>query len=308
MPPKILVIRGGAIGDFILTLPALRLLREGFPDCHIEIMAYRRVLPLVNQRFYADSVRCIEYGPMAACFNPKAEMAADMAEYFLSFGQIVSFLYDPDALFRRSLEKIGVKNLLGISPRVGEHEHASIQLAKPLNSLALFLEEPAARFHHTAEDAESAAPFLEGLTPNFLSIHPGSGSSKKNWPVDRWEEVIASYLDIDSKRSVVVVGGEADEEPLSYLKSSFGSRIRILESLPLNTLGAVLAQSGMFLGHDSGISHLAAATRAPCLLLFGPTDPGVWAPHGDHVRVLRAPHGNLENLEVNDLVPHVCNW
>ncbi len=299
---RLLVIRGGAIGDFVLTLPALKLLREGFPDCHIEIMAYRRVLPLVNQRFYANSVRCIEYGPMAACFNPKAEMAAEMADYFLSFGQIISFLYDPDTLFRRSLEKIGVKNFLSISPKVQDHEHASSQLAKPLSSLALFLEDPVATFHHHAEDLAVAEPLLHGLGPRFLTIHTGSGSPKKNWPVERWGEVISHLLIHASQQAVVVVGGEADSESLARMKSAFGTRIRILENLPLNVLGAVLSKTTFFLGHDSGISHLAAASGAPCLLLYGPTDPRVWAPCGKEVKILQAPNGNLENIQADDVL------
>ena len=77
-PGKILVIRGGAIGDFILTLPAIGLLRENFPDCHLEILGYRHICSLAEKRHYANATRSIEYGPMAGFFNPKAARDAEL--------------------------------------------------------------------------------------------------------------------------------------------------------------------------------------------------------------------------------------
>jgi heptosyltransferase-2 len=273
----------------------MALIREGFPDVHLEVMSYRRVLPLVDGRFYADSVRCIEYGPMAACFNPKAKMADDMAEYFLSFGQIISYLYDPDLLFQSSLKRIGVKNLLPISPKPGDHEHAARQFAAPLSSLALFLEDPSARVFLSPLDRQVAAGHTQGLTRSPIAIHPGSGSPRKNWPPQKWAEVIEHLL---ASGPVFLVGGEADVEPLTHLRFHFGKRLSIFESLPLNELGAILSTCRMFLGHDSGISHLAAAVGVPCKLLFGPTDPDVWAPAGSHVEVFRAVGEDLSQVDV----------
>ena len=65
---RILVIRGGAIGDFILTLPAIKLLRDRFPRAHIEILGYKHIIALAENRFYADAIRSIESGSLAAFF------------------------------------------------------------------------------------------------------------------------------------------------------------------------------------------------------------------------------------------------
>ena len=64
-------------------------------------------------------------------------------------------------------------------------------------------------------------------------------------------------------------------------------------------LAAVLEQCDFFIGHDSGISHIAAAVGIPCCLLFGPTDPKTWAPANGDARVLEAPQKNLASLSVN---------
>jgi len=68
--------------------------------------------------------------------------------------------------------------------------------------------------------------------------------------------------------------------------------------LPLPHVAAVVERS-VFIGHDSGISHLAAAAGANCILLFGPTNPDVWAPKNNNVRVLKAPNGKLDDLRID---------
>ena len=70
--PRILVIRGGAIGDFILTLPAIKLLREAFPNAHLEILGYEHIISIADGRFYANGTRSIEYGAMAGFFVRRA--------------------------------------------------------------------------------------------------------------------------------------------------------------------------------------------------------------------------------------------
>jgi heptosyltransferase III len=71
---------------------------------------------------------------------------------------------------------------------------------------------------------------------------------------------------------------------------------------PLRVLGAALSRSGLFLGNDSGVAHLAAASGAPTLTVFGPTDPALWAPVGRSVATVRAPGGALSALAVDAVV------
>src|SRR5437764_11729619 len=108
---RILVIRGGAIGDFILTLPALKALRDSMPDAHIEILGYKHIAALAENRFYAQAVRSIEYGPLASFFTKNSELPAELAAYFASFDLIISYLYDPDGVFESNLRRCGVENL-----------------------------------------------------------------------------------------------------------------------------------------------------------------------------------------------------
>ena len=139
---KILVIRGGAIGDFILTVPAIRLLTEGLPDAELEVMGYKSIISLAEASGYAKRTRSIEYGALASFFAKGADLNEELCAYFAEFSVVVSYLYDPDGILRENLERAGVQTLIECSHRVAnDGPPAAEQLAKPLESLALFLED-----------------------------------------------------------------------------------------------------------------------------------------------------------------------
>jgi heptosyltransferase-3 len=297
MPGRILVIRGGALGDFILTLPAIRLLRDNFPDCALHILGYRHIA-ILAEGYYADFIRSIDYGPVAGFFNPKASLDQELCDYFAGFQQIVSYIYDPDRLFEAGLRRAGVRNLTSASPMIAAGRHAAFQLAAPLESLGLELQDPAAQIFPSRKDLAAAQDLLAKFQRPLMAIHPGSGGEKKNWPLEGWLAVQEKILNDARIGHLLVVGGESDAGQLAQMKLIVrAERQSFLENLPLPLLGAVLSQCAFFVGHDSGVSHLAAATGASCLLLFGRTDPQVWAPANRGVFVLGAPGGQLSDLE-----------
>ena len=299
MKPRILVIRGGAIGDFILTLPAIALLRENFPGAEIEILGYEHIVALAHGRYYATAIRSIEYSAMAGFFVPGSVLAPDLAEYFAGFQQVISYLFDPDGFFEANLRRAGVKNLLPAYVKIDDSQHAAQQLAQPLERLALFLDDPAARIHPTEADRALARDFLGDSAAPVIALHPGSGSPRKNWPLENWSALGRWLGSLPQRPRLLVVGGEADTAQFATLPAAWtGLDLLVALDLPLPHLAAVLERCRLFVGHDSGISHLAAAVGTPCVLLFGPTDPAVWAPANPDVRVLPAPGGNLAQLSL----------
>jgi heptosyltransferase-3 len=308
MGGRILVIRGGAIGDFVLTLPALGLLREHLPDAEIEILGYAHIAALAEGRHYAVRIRSIEYSALAGFFARNGTLEAELCAYFSGFSQVISYLYDPDGIFEANLRRSGVKHYLKAyaKPTV---RHAAAEWAAPLEQLALFLEESAARLYPSEGDLAEARRFLGGLPEGEkrLAVHPGSGSGSKNWAVEGWSRIGERFWGEDPSGEIVLVGGEADEEALGVLgKRWAGRRVRMAKGLSLPLLAAVLAECGFFAGHDSGVSHIAAAVGARCVLLFGPTDPRVWAPTNKGVKVLGAPFGDLARLDEATVWEGVC--
>jgi heptosyltransferase III len=309
---RILVIRGGAIGDFILTLPALKALREAYLNAHIEILGYKHIAALAENRFYAQAVRSIEYGPLSSFFARNSELSAELTGYFASFDLIISYLYDPDRIFERSLGRCGVKTLLCAPARIVEKNgHAAKQLARPVEELGIRVADLTERIFLSVDDRLFAQEFLRNSSRPVVAIHPGSGSKEKNWPLENWIELVSSKGGLSNAKgglghmakqpSLVVVSGEADEAQVAQLEHAWKDRdVRFAKGLPLPHLAAVLEHT-IFVGHDSGISHLAAAAGANCILLFGPTDPNVWAPRNENVQALRAQSGNLSDLEIESV-------
>jgi len=297
---RILVVRGGAIGDFVLTLPAIKLLRDAFPQAHIEILGYQHIIALAERRFYADAIRSIESGLLAPFFARDAALPEELIEYFGSFDLILSYLFDPDGIFHDNLKRCGITTFIAGLPKLNGDEHAALQLARPLEQIGLHLNNPAARIYPTEADREFARNFLGNSGKPLIGLHPGSGSQTKNWPIEKWEE-LGEHL-FASARAVLVITGEADGERLGVLETAWKDKpVRFAKNFALPHLAA-LCETSVFIGHDSGISHIAAAVGARSILLFGPTDPAVWAPANENVVVLRAPDGNLNSVAVEDVI------
>ena len=295
----ILVVRGGAIGDFVLTLPAIKLLRDRFPDARLEILGSKSTAVLAEKRFYADAIRSVDDPALARFFAAGAELPADLSNYFASFDLVVSYVHDPDKIFETNLKKCGAAKFLAGPSKLDNSEHAARQLARPLQALGLSLNDPVARIFPSEADRAAVRRFREEGSPPFVALHPGSGSETKNWPLENWIELGGVLL--EKGFPLLIIAGEADTERAAKLKSEWSGRpVQFPENLALPQLAALL-EGTTFIGHDSGISHIAAAVCARCFLLFGRTDPAIWAPAGSNVTVLRGPEGRLELLGVDDV-------
>jgi heptosyltransferase-3 len=274
---KVLVLRGGALGDFIVTLPALAALRARWPDARIELVGNTAAAALAVKRGLLDVAHSQHEARWWALFDA-APLPPALASWLAEFDLVVNFWPDDDGVLRGHFPPRADQIFLHAAAMPARGP-AALHYCEPLRAL----------------DITPAAPWLALATPapdaRSIAIHPGSGSPKKNWPVKRWIELIGTL-----PRPVLVILGEA--ENASAFRSS--PEIVLAVNQPLETLVAELRTARLFLGHDSGISHLAAACGVPSLVLFGPTDPGMWAPPAPHVRVLRR-GTDLSSLSVGDV-------
>jgi ADP-heptose:LPS heptosyltransferase len=263
---RILVLRGGALGDFVVTLPALALLRQRWPGARIELIGNSAAAALALPSRLIDAVHSQHESRWAALYAP-GPLPEGRAAWLGDFDLILNFWPDPAReLARRFPLRPGqifltAEALPTIAP-------AARHYCEPLRELGL-----------------SPNTFLHRLRsprpePRRIALHPGSGSARKNWPADRWL-ALAHWLEQELHAEVIVISGEAEA---AGLLAGIGLHLR---NLPLNMLADELARCRFFVGHDSGVSHLAAAAGVPGVLLFGPTDPAIWAPPSPTMRVLR---------------------
>jgi ADP-heptose:LPS heptosyltransferase len=168
-----------------------------------------------------------------------------------------------------------------------EGGHASVWLASALVPLGIDVSADPPPCVPTSNEEELAAPWIERLPSRFLAIHPGSGSPSKNWPAQSFAALVG---ELQPDGAWLLVEGPADDDSASSLRRRPG--VVVAAGLSPRTLGAILRRAGVYVGNDSGVSHLAAAWGAPTVALFGPTEPRVWAPVGPRVRVVRAASTN----------------
>ena len=293
---KILVIRGGAIGDFILTLPALAALREQFPDAHLEVLGYPHIVGLAVAGGLVTRAQSIEARALAGFFARHGPLDSDLVDYFSEFDLIVSYLFDPDEIFKTNVTRCSrAQFIVGPHrPNEAEKTHAAKVYLKPLERLAIFEADPLPRLAINSRLS----------TLNQLALHPGSGSEKKNWPEIRWAALLEHLIN-ETDLHLLLVGGEAEGERLQHLAAALPpARIQLAHSLPLAELARRLQRCAAFIGHDSGISHLAAALGLPGLVLWGDTVEEIWRPPHGPVRILKS-QGGLKNISVAQVTEHL---
>ncbi len=302
---KILVIRGGAIGDFILTLPAIAALRQRFPGAHLEVLGYPHIAQLALAGGLVDDLQPIEARALATFFTRNGALDSDFADYFSEFDLIVSYLYDPDAIFRTNIGRCSGAQFIQGPHRPDEEEavHATNVYLRPLERLAIFDPDPVPRLMvgqasspavptHPASAAKLKAspPAGRDACPT-LALHPGSGGEKKNWPEEKWAKLV-EHLVATTDLGLLMIGGEAEAGRLERLATALPrERIALAQSLPLAELARRLHGCTAFVGHDSGITHLAAALGLPCLVLWADTVEEVWRPRGQGIVIIREAGG-----------------
>ncbi|MCS7336627.1 MAG: glycosyltransferase family 9 protein [Verrucomicrobiae bacterium] len=287
---KVLVIRGGAIGDFILTLPAIAALRARFQDAHLELLGYPHIAQLAAAGGLVDCVKPIEARGLASFFVRGGQLPDEWKDYFSEFDLIVSYLYDPDGIFSENVGRCSFALFVQGPHRPSEtdKEHATNVFLKPLERLGIF---------NASNIPRLALPRTMRTAKATLAVHPGSGSERKNWPERKWVELLQQLVRKPGLQ-VLMVGGEAEADRLDRLVTALPpDRVELARSLPLVALGTLLQECVAFVGHDSGITHLAAALGVPCVVLWGDTAPEVWQPLGPEVTILRSELG-LAALEI----------
>lgn len=280
---RILVVRGGALGDFILTFPVLAALRGHFPGNRIEVLGYPQYASLAVDSGLADSARMIDSRPLAGFFARGGDLDPGLSAYFEAFHLVVSFLYDPDLIFRTNLARVSRAGFIQGPHRPDDAlpSHASSQLLRPLEQLAVFEADDVPRLPRSVAS-------LNADSGRWLAVHPGSGSERKNWPEERWRELLGRLAG-QANLGFLLVGGEAEGDRLDRLASALpAGRSQVMRSRPLPEVASRLGACVGFLGHDSGITHLAAAVGLPGVILWGPSPSRVWRPRCDRMDLLEA--------------------
>jgi heptosyltransferase-2 len=286
---KILIWHQGALGDLLLAGPALLALRRHYPRARITALGQPQPWTLLAPTLSLDAV----WDSAAAAWTPLFVDDTPLPPVLLErlapcqLALVFSPRPHPTLLSRLAQAGVAAAHWLPSFPTAGA-EGVGTVLAAALTRLGI--PSTAGVFRLKIGDAwQDQAPRLPGPGP-FLAVAPGSSQPLKNWPLAHYYEVTRT-LAWEQGLGVIWLAGPAEEPLLPYLQGLAAAQDHLLlANLPLTGVAATLARCRLYLGGDSGLTHLAAAVGVPGIMaLFGPTDPRVWAPRGDGVRVLTGP-------------------
>jgi heptosyltransferase-3 len=279
---RILVVRGGAIGDFVLTLPVLFALREA--KFRVSVVGPSVVAPLAVAGGLADEWCSLDGREWAGMFAERGGCDSDLSDWLAGFELVLSYLHDPDGILERNLKRVTMARLVRGAYRP-DGIHVVDRLMQPLDELGVVV---------CAEEFRLSVPRVEldGSGP-WLAVHPGSGSESKNWPEESWRVLLERVM-VETGWNVLMIGGEAEAGRVGRLAEwLLASRVCLAEDWPLVRVAGALRCCDVFAGVDSGIRHLAEAVGLPGVVAWSGSDLSEWGPRGDRWLVLQQEFGGV---------------
>jgi heptosyltransferase III len=306
----LIVVHQGALGDFLLALSVIEGLCLCHPGIRLDFWAKREHIGLIAEKQYVGDVYSIDGPELTPFFHEDLWRSAVIPAPFLRcdaafiFGQSSSRLASERLSTRLSIPVHWVQSF----PHAESGELGSVSrfLAEQVRRLGWKVRKTDPRVvPNEFERSKAREWMLENGWDAFrqpVLIHPGSGGRGKIWPLARWWALL-HWMRNECRLPVILTLGPADK-PLADFAVAARERLGAVPvaDLSLKRLTALLAESRFYLGSDSGVSHLAAAVGIPAGVIFGPTDPGIWAPGGPNVHVLL---DHWEPSEVLEWAPHV---
>ncbi len=267
---RVLIFHAGALGDCLGILPALNVHRSNFSSCTYTFLGQGAFGTFLCKTGIIQNAYNFNERLFSSLFQ---EIPSDaIGAFLMNFDQAIIFT-EPDSLFVSN-----VKKYIPVT-----FAHAPF----PTKDILVYRYHRAALAHFfNVQDTPIAYPLISiaGATQPRnapIAIHPGSGSLKKNWPLNRFLD-LAQQLRINSPISWVI--GYAEESLVERLPNSD----IILCDLDLWELASSLVQARLYIGNDSGIAHLAAALGLPSTVLFGPSNALQFSPCGNAVTIVQA--------------------
>lgn len=276
---NLLIIRPGALGDTLMLLPLLAALQG---RVQVSVAARRPGLDFLR----SHSARCLDME--AAPWHVLFESEPDARRFDLPMlrpRQVLAFLSDPDGLVERNLDRFFPEARVGVfagRPGTDAPEHAALHLARCAAGAGLPVNPESCLEQARRVPLLRAGPRSD--PGRGVVIHPGSGGRRKNLSPEFWLAFMERVL---REGDMTVLLGPAEEALRSRFEQRISGRPVRMEFCPeTKVLRSLLERAELYIGHDSGVTHLAAMLGTPVLAVFRGGDSRIWGPLGPRVRVM----------------------
>jgi len=296
---KILMRGPNWVGDAVLAIPAMKAVRQRYPDSEITLLVRPWVAGVFTSAPFIDRVWS----------EPRP---AGFADWMRISRSIREKRFDVALLFPNSFESAAMVFLGRVPQRVGyatdgrgwlltqslrpskEKRHQIHYYLDLASAVSATVGDPSIEIEASPEEKQQARKILaaSGIAPgrNFLVLNPGAAyGSAKRWGEDRFAEAgdaLASELGFD----VAIIGSEKERSIAERVQNLMKTRVAVLNGrTSLETLIGVISESSLVLTNDSGPMHISAALGVPTVAVFGPTEHFATGPYGPRARIVREP-------------------
>ena len=286
----IFIHHDGALGDTLLSLPCISLIRQS--ASYIHLAGRSDVAAFLKETGMVDAVSSVDSAVYSSLYAES--MDEKIGRLLSAYDELYLFTLHYDSQFARNMRRISQNvTVIKTIPPEGCNEHVAEYRLRQYG-----YDREGGKGKTSLCVPEEAMNWAKGLLKGLcyadgrdvlIAVHPGSGGRKKCWPMENYQALI-TMIAIDPRVICIVLSGPAEDgntvQALSQLAQN-NKRIMHLRHESLIRIAACMGLSDFYIGNDSGISHLAGVLQCRGIVLFGPTDPRLWRPFGDTLEVLR---------------------
>lgn len=283
---KILVINLGGLGDVLLSMPSLRLLRRSYGQAEIALLTIPRSAGLFKGFNHLDDIIIFERGFFAklSLFLKLRKMNFDLAINMRPLSSLMSsfkmavlfFIINPKYRIGRDTEKRGFFLDIKVPERFKATMHDLDYYFYMFAALGLDSDDRNIELVVDSKDREYIDKFLSGYNigqgDTLIGMNPGATWQSRRWPLENFAQLISLLLK-ETNSKIIITAAKADENIVKSLKRL--SQERIIDASDKTSPGqlvALIKRCNVFISNDAGPMHLAAALRTPLVALFGPGD------------------------------------
>lgn len=298
---SILLFRLRHIGDVLLTTPAIRLVRQSYPEAHITMVVNKGTEDVLRYNAHLNRVVTMERGRTWRLFRQLRERSYDLSLDFMNGDRAAWLAFCSGARLRIGFEPERTWRRLLFHRLIPPREEHMVEKCLRLLKEGLGLTPTDTSLElRTGEEDERYVERLPLPTRPFAVIHLGARYPVNRWPRENWAKLV-NLLPMP----VVLAGADLELADSEWLQTHVQREVfSLVGRTTVLQLAALLRRASVFVGHDSGPMHIAVAVGTRVVALFGPESNVVWwRPWGDGHTVLPTSSGIEDVLRAVTCVP-----
>ena len=300
-PRNILILHAGALGDCVLALDLVRVLKRAWQHSTVTMAARSPIVRWAARHGLLDEGLSLDQIGAAHWYNQESSIPARCLELLRRFDAVISFLGGPEEPITRRLQELSGRDVFAVDPQPTE---------ETLQSRTHIVEQWAAAIRRLEFDLRSEVPSTAAIDDRsrealagdlrqrigaqherIVMVHPGSGGLRKCCPIEAMEQLVAA-LQLRGRNVGWMIGpDEVERFGPDYARRLEKTALVLCEE-SVEAAADLVAGADAFIGFDAGMTHVAAIAGVRTVAIFGPTDPRVWGPLGPFCSVVGFPASN----------------